>query len=163
MTRFEIAMRNWLKENGFTSDIAFRDDFAYDRIDDIIYIGTVGYSTIGRWFEQFLYEYGLEYTGIFDPVLALIHEIGHSQTLQNYNDYELTCYKIAKEFIDEPMEDQEGMNKYWLIEDEFVANLWAINYINNNTEAVEELCNIYIKYWNEYVKEEFYHDELDAA
>ena len=51
------------------------------------------------------------------------------------------------------MENQNNMIKYWEMPDEFAANIWAINYMNNHIEVVESLCQIYVDYWNEFIEE----------
>lgn len=149
---FEYKLQEWLKENGFECAIQFGDDFAYDRESNVLQIGCVGYPTVCRWFEQFLYEYGLEYTGIYDPVLALLHELGHIMTLDQFSEKELRLFQLAKFITEENrMVSSKVMFKYWEIKDEFLANLWAIDFINNNIEKVEKLCQIYCNYWEEYI------------
>ena len=153
MTNFEKAIDKWLKENEFNCGFYFDDDFGFDWVENKVRIGTMGYNNVSRWFEQFLYEYGLEYTGIFDPVLAFFHELGHWATNEVFSDSEKMLFNIAKDFIDDRMENQNNMIKYWEMPDEFAANIWAINYMNNHIEVVESLCQIYVDYWNEFIEE----------
>lgn len=143
-------IHNWLAKNGFNNiDLTTSLDFAYNITNNTIVIGTEKYPTVGRYFEQFLYEYGLEYSGIFDSVLAFLHELGHVYTIPAFSNAELMLYQIAKNFTAEDftnMEtEQEKFNYYWELPDEFAANMWVINFVNNNIEAVEELCNIWMK------------------
>lgn len=150
MTNFEIKLHKWLKENNFTCDVQFDDDFGYDMQKNILYIGMYGYPEVSRWFEQFLYEYGMEYTGIYDPVLCLLHELGHTRTIYNFSEKELQFFNFMKVMTeDERMENAEVMFQYWEMPDEFAANIWAINFINDYINKVAELCEIYRLYWNE--------------
>ena len=154
MTIFEQKLHEWFQENGFTCNITFNEDFAYDINSNTIYIGIKGYSTIGRWFEQFLYEYGLDYTGIYDPVLCLCHELGHSMTTNQFSNKELRFFQFAKFMTEENrMELSDIMFKYWEIPDEFAANLWAIEFVNNCIGQVCELCEIYRLYWDDFIEE----------
>jgi hypothetical protein len=75
MSEFEVRLRAWLKNQGFDCNVVFDADFGYNWKENVLHVGTLAYPTVGRWFEQFLYEYGLEWFGIIDPVLALIHEL----------------------------------------------------------------------------------------
>jgi len=147
---FKNDIQNWLHKNGFNDlMLGFAKDFAYALFENNktgIVIGVKGYPEIGRYFEQFLYEYGLEYSGILDPVLCFCHELGHHITFKFFTKEEKALFELSKQF-DHGESDQEWLNKYWEIPDEFAANIWAINFINNHIEAVEELCSIYIKDW----------------
>ena len=147
---FKSNLNNWFVKNGFDNlPINFTEDFGYAIFEDgqvCINIGVQAYPEVGRYFEQFLYEYGLEYCGIYDPVLCLLHELGHHMTYRYFNDNEQVLYRLAKEF--DHGEDQfTWLYRYWSIPDEFAANMWAINFVNNHIDAVEELCEIYTIDW----------------
>ena len=151
---FEYKLQEWLKENGFECAIQFGDNFAYDRESNVLQVGCIGYPTVCRWFEQFLYEYGLDYTGIYDPVLALLHELGHSMTLDQFSEKELRLFDFSKFLLeDERMTNSDKMFQYWSIPDEFSANLWEIEFINNCIDRVCDLCDIYYNYWEDFIKE----------
>ena len=148
MSEFEVRLRAWLENQGFDCDIMFDDDFGYDWFENKLHVGTVTYPTTGRWFEQFLCEYGLEWFGILDPVLALIHELGHYATHESYSEEELYLFQAIKMFgTEDRMEEMNSMFKYWEVNDEFAANMWAIDYINWNIEVVQELIDIYFESW----------------
>ena len=154
--KFKTDLTNWFNKNGFGNiDLCFGEDFMYVIFDDDsfgVQIGVQAYPEEGRYFEQFLYEYGLDYVGIFDPVLSLIHELGHSQTIQYFNAQEQLLCELAKQF-NHSTNEQDCYNEYWEIPDEFAANMWAIKFINEHIEAVKELCNIYVNDWSAIFKE----------
>ncbi len=154
--KFIDDITDWLNKNGFAKlNISFGEDFAYVLLDDEklgIQIGVQAYPEVGRYFEQFLYEYGMEYTGIYDPVLCLLHELGHNQTLNYFDGKEQLLCELAKQFCHSENE-HDWYNEYWETPDEFAANVWAINFINNHIEAVEELCCIYAIDWPAIFKE----------
>lgn len=148
---FKSNMINWLCEIGLPNiEIDFEEDFGYafdpDTGRHCINFGVVDYAETGKWFEQFCYEYGCDFVGIPAPVMSFLHECGHAFTLASFSDQELWLCEFSKAF-NHGESDQEWLNKYWEIPDEFAANIWAINFINNHIEAVEELCSIYIKDW----------------
>ena len=154
--KFKTDLANWFNKHGFGNvDLCFGEDFMYIMFDDdsfAVQIGVQAYPEVGRYFEQFLYQYGLDYVGIFDPVLSLIHELGHSQTIQYFNAQEQLLCKLAKQF-NHSTNEQDWYNEYWEVPDEFAANMWAVNFINNHIEAVEELCDIYARDWAEMFKD----------
>ena len=148
MSEFEVRLRAWLENQGFNCDVVFDEDFGYDWKDNVLHIGTFAYPTIGRWFEQFLCEYGLEWFGILDPVLALIHELGHYVTNTLFCDEEIYTFQFIKELgYDDRMDEQAAMFRYWEVGDEFEANMWAVDFINWNIDAVKELITIYFESW----------------
>ena len=151
LEKFRTDVENWFAENGFSElGFTFGEDFAYIILSDEklgIQIGVQAYPEVGRYFEQFLYEYGLEYTGIYDPVLAMLHELGHNQTVHYMDEAFVTLCDLAKQFV-HTEDEHEAYNEYWLVPDEFLANLWEIDFINTHIEAVEKLCDIYAQDWS---------------
>jgi hypothetical protein len=148
MSEFEVRLRAWLKNQGFDCNVVFDADFGYNWKENVLHVGTLAYPTVGRWFEQFLYEYGLEWFGIIDPVLALIHELGHYVTNTLFCEEEICSFQVIKWIgQDDRMDEQAAMFRYWEITDEFEANMWAVDFINWNIEAVEELITIYYESW----------------
>lgn len=148
MSEFEVRLRAWLENQGFDCDVVFEADFGYNWKENVLHVGTLAYPTVGRWFEQFLYEYGLEWFGIIDPVLALIHELGHYVTNKLFCEEEICSFQVIKWIgQDDRMDEQAAMFRYWEITDEFEANMWAVDFINWNIEAVKELITIYYESW----------------
>ena len=148
MSEFEVRLRAWLKNQGFDCNVVFDADFGYNWKENVLHVGTLAYPTVGRWFEQFLYEYGLEWFGIIDPVLALIHELGHYVTNKLFCEEEICSFQVIKWIgQDDRMDEQTAMFRYWEITDEFEANMWAVDFINWNIEAVKELITIYYESW----------------
>lgn len=148
MSEFEVRLRAWLKNQGFDCDVVFDEDFGYDWKENVLHVGTLAFPTIGRWFEQFLCEYGLKWFGILDPVLALVHELGHYATNVLFCDEEIYTFQFIKELgCDDRMDEQAAMFRYWEVRDEFEANMWAIDFINWNIGAVKELITIYFESW----------------
>jgi hypothetical protein len=153
---FKSEVVQWLCDNGFSSlDVELNSDFYYSTGEDIdfnyvdecvINIGVDRFDEIDKWFEQFLYEYGLEWMDL-GRVLPFIHELGHYNTVYSFSNSERLAMYYNKFWIfsDEDT-TMEEMFKYWEMPDEFAANVWAVNFINNNISEVERLVNIFLKY-----------------
>ena len=153
---FKSEVVQWLCDNGFSSlDVELDSDFCYSTGEDtdfnyvgecVIKVGTDRFDEIDKWFEQFLYEYGLEWMDL-GRVLPFIHELGHHNTIYNFSNFERLAmyYSKFRIFSDEEVTIEE-MFKYWETPDEFAANVWAVNFINENISEVERLVNIFLKY-----------------
>ena len=139
--KIEGALRKWLHDNEINCDIDFDDDFCYDAAANKVTIGKKYNSDVRVLFEQFLYEYGMEYVGFDFYTLGFLHEIGHIFSYSNFSFIELVYCSMDKLFID----GSDDAFCYWEIDDEFAANVWAINFINEHIEAVEKLINIFLK------------------
>lgn len=151
--RFKIGIINWLCKNNFSNiDVDFEYDFGYAVDDDLgihcLNIGVEDNNAAGTFFEQFLYEYGCDYVGIPYPILALIHELGHIATINNFSQTELKLFELAKEFS-HGESNHDWFFHYWEMPDEFAATMWAVDFINEHIDAVEELCNFFIPTWIE--------------
>jgi len=149
--RFKSVLINWLcSQNMSNIDINFAEDFGYTTDDDlgihILNIGVIANNEGCNYFEQFLYEYGCEYLGIPYPILAFLHECGHINTLNQFSPSELYLYQITKQFSHDE-NPYEWYTNYWLLPDEFAANIWVINFINTHIDEVEQLCDIFIHEW----------------
>ena len=140
--KFKTDLANWFNKNGFEDvGLCFGEDFAYVILDNGkfgVQVGVQAYPEVGRYFEQFLYEYGLDYMGIFDPVLSLIHELGHNKTINYFDETELALCDFAKHICCERGDEHDWFNYY----------MWAIKFINGHIEAVKELCDIYANDWS---------------
>lgn len=153
---FKSEVIQWLCDNGFSSlGVEMDSDFCYSTGEDtdfnyveecVINVGTDRFDEIDKWFEQFLYEYGLEWMDL-GRVLPFIHELGHYNTIYNFSNLERLAmyYSKFRIFSDEDT-TMEEMFKYWEMPDEFAANIWAVNFINKNISEVERLVNIFLKY-----------------
>lgn len=151
--RFKSALINWLCQNHMPNiDIDFKYDFGYVMDDELgihkINIGVAANDNACCYFEQFLYEYGCEYCGIPYPILAFLHECGHVNTVSQFTDIELKFFELMKQFNDEE-DEQIWFNEYWQVPDEFAANMWVVDFINNHIDIIENLCDTFINAWIE--------------
>ena len=136
------ALEKLLREEGFTCKVDFtKDDFGYDWDKDILYVGAPVEPELEMWFVQFLHEYGGDVRGVDYAVLPLLHELGHVSTVKWFSEAELFSFHVFKT-INNAVDDADyGVAvRYWECEDEFVANLWVIDYIFQNFERVSALA-----------------------
>lgn len=154
---FKNKIISWLRDNGCTNveEIKLTREFTYCRIDKTINIGIVDQPTVGTWFEDFLLDNGCEYENIPYPLLAFLHEVGHSQTIENFNEEELTWCSLMKESPVDPEDKKYSVFKYWKIPDEWAANEWLINFVNQHITAVANLwTDIFIPLWEKMLDED---------
>ena len=139
-------------------------DYAYEtKTRKVIYavVEKNGDDFVENDFAQFLYEYGCEYeVGI--GILSILHEIGHHMTYAYLSEKELNDSewdKMCLEFVDVYYEkDHYNQNMiYWHTPIEFVANIWAIDFVNQHIDAVKELQDILIAGFNKIYSS----DEID--
>ena len=103
---------------------------AYDIEQNTIIIGLEEYPLANKYFQQFLYEYGLKYLDIDDDILSFLHELGHMVTLKSFSQTELKLFRFMKESDENDKDSQKKYYHYWSVPDEFAANIWAINFIH---------------------------------
>ena len=111
----------------------------------------IGYSVLvtertANLFPSFTKKLGLKYeVPIF--ILCFLHEVGHYFTFENFEEDELYKYRDIKVKLGDSDEDFE---KYYNIPDELAATMWAIDFINNNPQDIEnldkELCKAFKKF-----------------
>ena len=142
MSNFESALTKWLRKNGIDCGIEISDKFAYNMEKNTFLIPVERNKEVGLLCEQFFYEYGADYVGYGFFVLGLLHEIGHYFTVSCFDEIDLLLCKMNKEFFLGGESIYERAFNYWEVPDEFSANVWAINFINYHTAAVDELAEI---------------------
>ena len=117
-------------------------------------------------FAQFLYEYGCEReVGI--GILSLLHEIGHHMTYFSLNEKELVdsewdkmCLEFASGYYEQNHYNHNII--YWHTPVEFVANVWAIDFVNEHIEAVKELQSILTTGFNEIYSDDEINTLIDS-
>lgn len=142
-------LETWCNSIGLPNiTVTLTDTFSYNYGNGNITFGMYEDEGISKQFEQFLYENGSNYYNLLYPVMSFLHEVGHSFTLNAFSEQELFIYSIIADSCDTNFE-------YWLVPTEFSANIWTINFINNNIDKVEELTNIMYENINEVSAEYF--------
>jgi len=129
-------LNNWVQKYLHFNGLIFlyNKESGYGWQEQIIYIGKKDKPTHND-FRQFLHEYGCDVNAT-NSVLTFLHELGHCLTDSNYDILDQLIFKFQKESVCNAFD-------YWHILDEFEANMFVVNFMNNNPEAVKELEMIF--------------------
>lgn len=151
---FVTNIRRWLYNHHiFIDDIKFGDDFGYDIENNTVIIGLNRYPEIENWFQKYV-ERRTQWENVPIQVLQFFHELGHSQTINNFSNVELVAYDIAKKNFREEANNEltiEYMNKYMGMPDEHAANHWMERYMNFHYEEFGEFIEYFVINWNDFM------------
>ena len=153
---FKNGIMNWLKKNGIEENIdtiIFNEHSYFDWKNNVVAIGVYDEGDVINWFEEFLVDHNLKWTGIMPPVLALLHEVGHSKTVYSLEYSERIMCRMLKDLLGPTNGSKEAAFDYWNIRDEADANNWAVEFINNHIDAVTELHQYFISNWEDCLNE----------
>jgi len=140
----ERALENWLIKNGINNiEVALNIDNFFDTDKNIINFSLKPLLQTDCYFRQFIHEYGCTKENIPSLVLHFLHEVGHVMTIHKFSEDELFHFRISRIFFgfEEHSKFELAFN-YWESPEEFAANIWTINFINNNFQEVQYLINI---------------------
>lgn len=84
-------------------------------------------------------------------LFALLHEVGHSMTMDSLEDDELTSELIMREAV-HLMDSEKGNDLYFNLPSEKMANKWAVDYFKTNFDKCIKLENKMQKMLNHYYK-----------
>lgn len=111
-------------------------DFSYFYIDSSIEYTFVISERMDRLFMEYAKSIGLK-TKIDIFLLSFLHELGHHETLDEIDDDDEEYSRLIKENLNSDNDD--NCKIYFALPDEKMATEWAINYINNNMDAIKNL------------------------
>lgn len=157
ITEFKTELMKWFVRYNFEgiNDIHFDYDFCYNWEKCEVTIGVVDRSEVAGWFEEFLIEHGCRYEHLPQPLTCFLHEVGHHQTISQFDEGLLMIYHMKKLILDGTMEEKQHCFDYWNIDDELAANEWVVDFINNNIDAVIDLWeNVFKPYWERMLSED---------
>ena len=152
-TRFKDELMAWIEDNHIKSikGVDFYEYFCYDYRTHYVLmcIDSLG-EEVRLWIKEFLEDQGCRNADYPEPVLSFLHEIGHGETWDSFSAMELMLYSLMKDTSD----TKEEAFEYWSVPDEYAANKWAANFINDHPQAVNDLWDIFYKYWNDLIGKE---------
>lgn len=136
---FNKELSLWFNAHGITNlEFVEGEDFCYYHNQHVVQWGMLQTPRVDANFRQFFYEYGLEYDDVHIFFLSLLHEVGHYMTLHYFSEEAKESDKVAKENrLSDSTIDTDYW--YWELPTEFAANMWAINWMNENQELMAEL------------------------
>lgn len=139
---FNKELSLWFNAHGITNlEFVEGEDFCYYPEEHVVQWGCFDTPNTDNHFQQFFHEYGLEYDEVHNFFLSLLHEVGHYMTLHYFSEEERASNIVAKQshISDRTIETNYW---YWELPTEFEANLWAINFMNENPDLVAELYDL---------------------
>ena len=141
ISQFNKTLSLWFNAHGI-SNLEFEEeaDFYYSPVSHKVCYALLDSPTIDNYFQQFAYEYGVEYS-CHPFVFSLLHEVGHYMTLHYFTKEETDKDKAAK-VANWGKTGIEAHYVYWELPTEFAANMWAINWINTHIDELRELHEI---------------------
>lgn len=136
------AIRAWLKENNFHVGCRLGKVMSFDPEGHYLIMPYDYDDCIDLYFMQFLQEHGLDGAPCV-YAMSVLHEIGHSETENLFNEEEWDMDYLIKMVIPNKYKDtKECLYHYWNTRTELAANLWAIMYANTFPEKVSSLSLI---------------------
>lgn len=146
---FNKALSLWFNSHDIPNlEFVEGEDFCFYVSENTVQWGMFDTPKVDNHFQQFFYEYGLksEYNHPF--FISLIHEVGHAMTMPAFSREEKDNDIAAKE-NNKSESSIETDYWYWELPTEFAANMWAINWINNNSVLAQELYDLCMNYLSE--------------
>lgn len=139
---FNKELSLWFNAHGITNlEFVEGEDFCYYHNQHVVQWGMFDTPRVDANFKQFFYEYGLKYDDVHVFFLSLLHEVGHYMTLHQFSDEVRDGDSAAKENrVSDGTIDTDYW--YWELPTEFAANMWAINWMNENPDLMAELYEI---------------------
>lgn len=138
-------LKRWVSKYITPVDIKYDDDFYYSIDTQTVAVSHEIPDHI-NWYKEFCFSKGLLYD-VNDFTLCMLHEIGHDQTLFFISDFKCFIDSIISNFVQTTVTSSK---LYWLrcqiyfrLPCEIAATEWAIDFINNNIEAIKELEKLY--------------------
>ena len=129
------ALNAWLEKHGFTARAdGLCTDFGYWIDKDTIDYSLTTTEKIRDSWNSWIEEVGCEYVIDFF-YSAFLHELGHSETIDQLTDEE---WEISSAALLDP---SITYCEYYHLPRELAATQWAVDYINNHTREVTELIH----------------------
>jgi len=127
--------------------------YCYTDVPTVVVGLYIADNEIDKFHENYYKENGFDYTkfGISFRTFALLHEIGHIETITNKEEEE-EHYSKQKEINDNVKLNGEPLNdtllKYFNLPLEKLADKWAWNYLIDNIYQIKIFDNVYRKLIN---------------
>lgn len=143
MTKEEKLLKKYLKicqrfcdDNGFNVSVKWDKDFGYYEDSEEVGVTLVS-DERSQWFMENAFNRGLSYD-CGDFIASFMHEIGHHFTLDKISRKQDRIINKRKRKLNG--NKRKHNFKYFNILDEVLATNWAIDYINNNEDIIEQFA-----------------------
>lgn len=129
-------INKFLREQEFPLKAKLASDFGYVDYTNTIYYALVLPERHSIMFYNYAMGKGLKIDcGCF--IVSLFHEIGHHKTIDVWKKDDLEEFDMIKKIINSDSDIEA--KKYFSVPDENLATEWAVDYINNHSDIVEDL------------------------
>ena len=136
------SLNRWLRKYGFDARVKGLDtDFFWYHTPNTIGYCFVQTDEVDYYWEKLLTELGLKYE-IATFWTSFLHELGHSMTWDFFDNEEIEDYDEAIAWLrrEDASSFVESVHEiYFHLPIEIAATRWAVNFINTNPKAIEEL------------------------
>ena len=130
-------LEEFFSEYGIELTFRVSEEFAYFYDKDVV---NYSLTTLGKqdlYFKKFFYKLDNRIKDIDIFMLSILHEVGHSQTLNNIDDVLYEQEQRVKETLDGSKKADNYI--YFGLPSEMAATLWAIDFIIENSEKLSVL------------------------
>lgn len=134
------------------------ETFYYYLVSSTIYY-TLREEPEEKYFLDYVFSLAPDLRGYDGFLISFLHELGHHYTLDELSEDEANeswdaKYRISNEYEDGRVDLQE---EYFNLPDEAAATNWAIEYIRNNREKIDEfwskLLNAIVQFYEANITE----------
>ena len=135
-------LESWLLDNGFEEvKVGFGSDFSYYLAKSYIQYSLMVPSNTTEDFERVLADLGCKIK-VDQFYSSFLHELGHHETYELLEDDEIDFSESEKNRIRATMESDHEVNMtYYYLPDEIIATQWAVDFMNEHTDAVIDMIN----------------------
>ena len=139
-------INKWLRDNHFDVKVIESEESEYDHGNQIIYFNSTEDEEITKDQVRYFKRRGL--TNYSKKVVVFLHELGHSQTMDDANIFNQIVDKVLRNILYYSPTPNRTIQllKYYLyhmLPLEKWATSWAVNYMLNNKEEVSALEEIF--------------------
>lgn len=134
--KVERIMNRFLNE--FDCHAQLGEDFAYYYNTNTITYSFYTDSDSTEEYQKFIAK-NFPYVTCNIFLWSLLHEVGHHETINRWDDDQQDFFDKEKEEIEEEMgqgHDRELYQRYFNVPDEYAASEWAAEYLEENEEKI---------------------------
>lgn len=133
------TIQKWANRNHFDITVVLGNEFEYNSNTNELVIEKLYNTNNDKDFITCLNSLGLN-TNVDTIILSILHELGHANTVDNFNDIKWAYDNFIKEHLYLFYKNRTTLNTiYWNRPTEKVANIWAINYANTHEKELKKL------------------------
>ena len=138
-------IKSWLDKYYFDCDVEIGEDSCYDSIKECIIYSENKEDHMEEYI-NYCKKLGLKKEFNWKTIVIL-HELGHHQTMDTLSDFEYFIDSLFRPFTELPsysnISRKIKISIYYRLPLEKSATKWLVEFVNLNSEKVNELNNIF--------------------